>query len=240
VGRKRKKAAAEANGASNGMNGVNGHDVLDDPDLDDEIPFGADDGGDDAAEASDADPGLVIGDDGCVAYDDVDDAPDEATAATEPAPATAAPATKASTEANAPPGTRYLKCRLSPKERGALSKKLRATLRSMRAKQDHIEELRLSVRNARKELDVLETRVHTIAREADEGTSFRYVQCEEREEADPSYEGADEAPRGKGTYRLDTNERIEWRALNRDERQGVLFHEPSHAGHDVTAREATV
>jgi hypothetical protein len=79
----------------------------------------------------------------------------------------------------------------------------------------------------------------STSRRIRQGSEWQDIACEERREADSR---VDEPTYGKTmmvTYRLDTNEPIEWRELNFKERQGVLWNDapaPTPAGNGVEVR----
>ena len=159
---------------------------------------------------------------------------DEAADDEEPAPASeqkpkrgrkkstpVAAATPPEPDGLAPPGTRYLKCRMTPLERGAATRKALRVDKRMRAREDTIARLREELAEEKKGLAAELLDLRTLLQSRREGASYRYVKCEERQE--PEKLGDDTSPLGVATYRLDTNERIEWRGFTRDERQGALF-----------------
>lgn len=119
--------------------------------------------------------------------------------------------------------TRYLSCQLSPEKIEAL--------RLERESQDtEIEELQKECdqhfeegRALKKKIDALYEEGLAKSKRIRNGAEMRDVPCEDRKEPDPREDSPTKGEVIRITYRLDTNEAIEWRPLTRADLQGQLF-----------------
>lgn len=137
------------------------------------------------------------------------------------AEASAVPAAPPS--ASTPRRTRYLSCRLTPKERGHISRQVTKQLEqhssydlSINAAKEHLKDLK-----SRQKLCLSEA--IKFGAELRDGRAYRDVECVEIEGDELHPIDASKPRKGMLTKRTDTDEAIDWRELRADERQGDLF-----------------
>lgn len=125
--------------------------------------------------------------------------------------------------------TRYLKKFLTKSEIDALRE-------GREAQDEAIEKLELELAAAKKQAQSLQKRIDTMiedglaaSKRIRVGYEMDYVRCEERREVDTREDSPTKGKTIMVTYRLDTNEAIEWRSLRADERQGKLWDDAPRA-----------
>lgn len=139
--------------------------------------------------------------------------------------------------------TRYLECELTKAEIDALREEREAGDAQIDQLGRELAEVKEKAKSLQKRIDVLTEDGLTTSRKIRSGVEMRDVPCEERRELDERDDSPTKGTLVVVTYRLDTNEAIDWRELRPGERQGRLFEEapaasPRNGGVEVREAQA--
>jgi vacuolar-type H+-ATPase subunit I/STV1 len=118
--------------------------------------------------------------------------------------------------------TRYLKCPFTRDDVDAMRVGRERDDVVIEKLEQQVERLQGKVKKRKQRIDELEAKGRETSKKIRLGYEMRNVPCEERREID-TRPGARANHVVMVTYRLDTNEAIDWRELRFDERQGALF-----------------
>lgn len=138
------------------------------------------------------------------------------------------PSVEVHTQAPASTGTRYLKCELTDDEILCLRVEREAEDEKIEDLQDELDKAAELVKSLKRRVEVLQESGAGKSRTIRLGYEWRNVPCVDRRGPDPREDAIDGAI-GVCTFRLDTDECIEWRELRADERQGALFDDAAPA-----------